>query len=323
MRPKALLRLLNSVENQTLYPNEIIIVDGSVDKVSKAILEENHFKNLSYFLVEENDRGLTRQRNFGISKVCENSEIVCFLDDDTVLNQNYFQELMSIFRDRKDITGVGGIALNENRWKEKELGQIYNPLNYYELDDFVYPEGLRNKVRNYLGLNSYLPSNCMPEFSHGRTSGYPINGKIYEVDLLIGMSMSFRQNVFNHINFSSYFEGYGLYEDADFSIRAQRYGKNVIGTKVQLQHFHDPSGRPNTFKYGKMVIRNGWYVWRLKYPKPSLKSGFKWHAVHFVLMCIRFINVLTTKKSKEAFLDGLGRFVGWWQLLFDKPKVES
>jgi GT2 family glycosyltransferase len=160
----------------------------------------------------------------------------------------------------------------------------------------------------------------MPEFSHGKTCGFPLNAKIYKVDLLIGMSFAFRKKVFDSIRFSSYFEGYGLYEDADFSIRALQFGNNVINTKVQLNHYHDPSGRPNQYQYGKMVVRNGWYVWRTKNPTPNSTAFLKWHAITLLLTFIRYSNIITTNKKNEAFTEAFGRTIGWWSLFFSKPK---
>jgi GT2 family glycosyltransferase len=147
-----------------------------------------------------------------------------------------------------------------------------------------------------------------------------LTGRIYEVDLLIGMSFAFRKRVFDSLRFSTYFEGYGLYEDADFSIRALQFGKNVINTKVQLNHYHHPSGRPNSYKYGKMVVRNGWYVWRTKNPKPTFMHQLKWHTITLLLTGIRFSNMLTGSSKKEAFTEAVGRIVGWWSLWFNKPK---
>ncbi len=322
MRPKPLLDLLKSVSTQTLYPNEILIVDGSTNEETQQILAANTFPNLHYFLVDANHRGLTKQRNFGVSKVNSTSEVVCFLDDDTILEPNYFEEIIDAFQSDSAVVGVGGIAINENFWKKKDNTINYNLKRFFEFEGYVYPEGLRNIVRNYLGLQSNLPPGRMPEYSHGKTCGFPITGKVYEVDLLIGMSFSFKKSVFDHIGFSTYFEGYGLYEDADFSIRAQKYGKNVITTKAQLSHYHNPSGRPNQYRYGKMVVRNGWYVWRLKYPKPSMVAKFKWNAITLVLAFIRGINMLTTSKRKEAFAEFLGRMVGWFSLILNKPKIQ-
>jgi len=160
----------------------------------------------------------------------------------------------------------------------------------------------------------------MPGYSHGRTCGFPMTGKIYDVDLLIGMSMSFKKVVFKNIKFSKFFEGYGLYEDADFSLRALKFGKNVINTKVRLSHFHDQSGRPNRYQYGKMVVRNGWYVWRIKNPTPNIKDRFKWNSITILLTLIRYSNIISGSNRKAALTEALGRTIGWWSLLFTKPK---
>jgi GT2 family glycosyltransferase len=315
--------LLQSVQRQTVYPDEILIIDGSTNNETELILKENQFENLNYSLVPKEHRGLTKQRNYGIVRVNNEMEIVCFLDDDTVLEKNYFEELVNTFKRNDTIGGVGGVAINEDNWKPIESDKKYNKNKYFQFDGFVYKEGQRNVVRNYLGLQSNLAPGKMPAYSHGRTCGFPLNDKTYEVDLLIGMSMAFRRNVVKQIQFSSYFEGYGLYEDADFSIRALKFGKNVINTKVQLSHYHNPSGRPNQYQYGKMVVRNGWYVWRVKNPKPSFKDQFKWHSITILLTIIRFSNTFTSNKRAAAFTEAVGRSLGWWSLLISKPRNKS
>jgi GT2 family glycosyltransferase len=319
MRPKPLLKLLQSVKEQTLYPNEIIIVDGSVNQETKEMLGQNSFEHLNYFLVSEKDRGLTRQRNYGISRVGKEMDIVCFLDDDTVLEPDYFEEILKSFQENEGVVGVGGVAINENRWIERNPEIVYDKHRFYIFEDYVYPEGIRNVLRNYLGLQSNLVPGKMPAYSHGRTCGFPLNGKTYEVDLLIGMSFSFRRIVFENIKFATFFEGYGLYEDADYSIRASDFGKNVINTAAKLSHEHNPSGRPNQYQYGKMVVRNGYYVWRVKNPDPTFNAKFKWHAITLLLMAIRFTNTFTTKKPKEAFTEALGRKMGWLSLFWNRP----
>ena len=51
MRPKPLLQLLQSVQWQILYPDEILIIDGSTNLETEIILKENHFQSLHYFAV--------------------------------------------------------------------------------------------------------------------------------------------------------------------------------------------------------------------------------------------------------------------------------
>jgi len=67
MRPKPLLELLlpkafGTVQGQTLYPDEILIIDGSTNTETELVLKENQFRNLHYFAVPPEHRGLTKQK---------------------------------------------------------------------------------------------------------------------------------------------------------------------------------------------------------------------------------------------------------------------
>ena len=318
-RSQPLLKLLLSVQHQTLYPNEILIVDGSPDDFTKEMLTQNSFQNLKYFKVDENDRGLTKQRNYGIARVEEASEVVCFLDDDTVLESNYFEEIIKTYSLFPKALGVGGYITNETNWTKTTL-DYQAKVNEFFYDGWKRKDGSRFVWRKKLGLDSNRPPGCLPEFSHGRSIGFlPPSGKIYEVEQLMGGVSSFRKAVFKEFQFSTYFEGYGLYEDADFTLRLSKVGKLYINTNAQLGHYHDASGRPNQYDYGKMVVRNGYYVWRVKYPNPSFKAKIKWHLITLILTAIRFTNVATTSKRKEALTETLGRISGWFTLFFNPP----
>jgi len=311
---------LQSVQEQTIYPNEILIIDGSENNETETILKQNPFENVNYFLVSSQDRGLTRQRNFGIERVVIESEIVCFLDDDTVLEHNYFEEIIKTYAKFPEALGVGGYIINEDSWEK--IGEDYVPkIHEFYYDGWKKADGSRFVLRKKLGLDSNVKPGFLPEFSHGRSIGFiPPSGKIYEVEQLMGGVSSFRKSVFTSFQFSTYFKGYGLYEDADFTLRLSKTGKLYINTNARLSHYHDPSGRPNQYRYGKMVVRNGWYVWRIKNEKPTLNARIKWHSITLLLTVIRFINIFTTTKREEAFTEALGRTVGWFSLFFRKPK---
>ncbi|MBT8303393.1 MAG: glycosyltransferase [Bacteroidia bacterium] len=321
MRPKALTDLLNSVNEQTKYPDEIIIVDGSLNEETKNVISNAKYSNLHYFLVEEKDRGLTKQRNFGIN--IASKDILCFLDDDIVLTPNYFEELIGTYREFPNATGIGGYIIGDIEWKELKQGEKAMK-NEFQYDNFIRKLGSRNSLRKKLGLLSNRPPGEMPEFSNGLSISFlPPSNKVYKVDYFMGGVSSFKKSLFDDINFSEYFEGYGLYEDADFCLRASKKGDLYVNTRAQLYHYHDDSGRPNKFDYGKMVIRNGWYVWRIKFPNPSLLARIKWHTIALLLTLIKFSNIISTAKKKESFTEGLGRVTGWFSLLFNKPKLKT
>lgn len=319
MRPKPLLNLLKSVEKQTSYPNEILIIDGSTNVKTEQILEEHNFRALKYFKVDENQKGLTKQRNYGIELVDKTSEVICFLDDDIILKDNYFTELLRTYKLNLDALAVGGYIDNNNIWEKKNGATNKNKFSY---DGWERNEPSRFKLRRVFGLLPDTNPGFVPTFAHGRSVGFlPPSGKVYHVEQIMGGASSYRSEVFRNVTFSTYFEGYGLYEDVDFSLRLAKKGKLYVNTNAQLFHYHDHSGRPNKYQYGKMVIRNGWYVWRVKYPTPVLKARIKWHATSFLLTMIRITNVFNTEKKKEAFTESLGRIVGWISLIFNKPKV--
>ncbi len=320
MRPNPLLKLLQSVKTQTLVPNEIIVVDASVNLETKELLDQYSFENLHYYLVTEKDRGLTRQRNYGINRVGKEIDIVCFLDDDTVLEPDYFEQLLQTFEIYPEVLGVGGYINNEIAWEKVNKNEVPN-INEFSYDGWKRKDGSRFVLRKKLGLDSDCPPGFSPSFSHGRSVGFlPPSGKTYEVEQVMGGVAAFRKSVFETFQFSTYFEGYGLYEDADFSLRVAKTGKLYVNTAAKLSHFHNPSGRPNQYQYGKMVVRNGYYVWRIKNPNPTFKAKLKWHAITLLLMAIRFTNTFTTNKPKEAFTEALGRKMGWLSLFWSVPK---
>tara|TARA_R110002072_G_scaffold29572_2_gene93323 strand:+ start:555 stop:1520 length:966 start_codon:yes stop_codon:yes gene_type:complete len=319
MRREPLLKLLLSINGQTLYPNEILIIDGSIIDETKILLENNKFYNLKYVKVEPDERGLTKQRNLGVSLVSEPSEVVCFLDDDIILTPDYFENLIGTYEKHPDALAVGGYITNEVEWKKATKSN--NPSKFY-FDEWERSEPSRFKLRRKFGLQPDAPPGFLPTFAHGRSIGFlPPSGKIYSVEQIMGGVSSYKKAIFDTLSFSANFEGYGLYEDADFSLRIAKLGKLYVNTNARLSHHHDASGRPNKFKYGKMVVRNGWYVWRVKYSNPSFKSRIKWNLTVLLLTTIRFLNVLTTNHRKEAFTEALGRIVGWLSLLFNKPKI--
>ena len=323
MRPDAVCTLLDSVVEQTMLPHEILIVDASTNNLTElAIKEKKYSLPIRYILVPPEHRGLTRQRNYGVACVEELCDCIAFLDDDTVLLKDYFERLVEPFTDSETV-GVGGYILDHkepNVWRVLTKGE-QQKTDEYVFDGWVKKESSRYRFRRKIGLMPNTPPCIMPEYSNGRSVGsFPPSGKVYAAEYFMGGVSMYRKSLFSKIRFSPYFEGYGLYEDLDFTLRASFIGKEYVHTGARLYHYHNPAGRPNKYKYGKMVIRNGWYVWRLKYPKPRIKAKLKWYAIQTLQAIIRYGNVINTRDRWGALSEAWGRTVGLLSVMFYPPK---
>lgn len=305
--------------NQELAPNEIIIVDGSQDNETQAMILDESMLEVRYFRVNQEHKGLTNQRNYGLQQINEMAEVICFLDDDVVLSADYFLQLINTYKLHPEALGVGGYITNNITWQK--VSQDFKPkFNQFYFDGYVRADSLRFIIRKFLGLSPDRPPGFLPEFSHGRSLSFlPPSQKIYAVEILMGGVSSFKKAVFETHQFSKFFKGYGLYEDAEFCLRVSKNGPLYLNTKAQLEHHHHPSGRPNFYLYGKMVVTNGWYVWRVKNDQPSIIAKTKWHSITLLLMLLRGLNVFG-KNKKGALAEFFGRLVAYLTLWLKKPK---
>ena len=111
-RPNDIMRLLRNLNHQNKKPDEVIIVDASDTDKTKQIIESNKkcfAYPLSYY---GHAKGLTRQRNFGISKA--HYEIIGFTDDDSLFEPDYLARIVGIFENDKaeEIGGASGITFD-------------------------------------------------------------------------------------------------------------------------------------------------------------------------------------------------------------------
>ena len=84
-RPETVSRLLESLQKQSVHPQEIIIVDAGRGKIPDY---EKAFPGLNIILKHTSPPGLTRQRNIGLGMLSERTDLVCFLDDDIVFPES-------------------------------------------------------------------------------------------------------------------------------------------------------------------------------------------------------------------------------------------
>lgn len=320
-RPQALARLLDAVARQTRRPDEVLVVDGSPDAASEHAIAHHLAPpaHSRYLRVAPEARGLTRQRNLGI--VHTQARLVAFLDDDTVPEVDYFAQILAAFEQHPDAVGIGGY-LTGTAWQRgaEPAGDSHA---HYRHGAWTRAEALRWRLRRRLGLDSPLPPGWMPPSGHARSLGYlPPDGRVYRVEFLMGGAATWRRSLLEKRAFSHLFDGYGLYEDLDFSLRTRGLGALYLCTRARLAHLHEPVGRPRPLRYGRMVTRNGWRVWRTRWPKPALGDRCRWWMTTLLLAACRLGGGIRGPHRLQALAETAGRLAGAAEVLVQPPSRE-
>ncbi|MEA3314362.1 MAG: glycosyltransferase family A protein [Campylobacterota bacterium] len=131
-------KTINSVLNQTIQPNEIIVVDdGSCDN-TKDILEEFISKSQIIYIYQEN-KGVSSARNIGIKNA--KYEWITFLDSDDIWELDKLEKQIDFHNKNKDIffSYTGELWLFNNKIiKQKEHQE--------KRDGFCFEEHLENTL---------------------------------------------------------------------------------------------------------------------------------------------------------------------------------
>lgn len=237
-RKEDLEAFIDSLNKQTEIPSEFIIVDASF--VSYEHSYENRFDldNCKFIYIHIPDsRGLTYQRNMGVK--ASSSEILCFFDDDTILDENYIKILKESFANN-EIIGFTGNIINEER--KNPILDFYNKL--FLLTEFNNGDGRFKRSFFY----------NMP-FSDSENEKF--------VEFTPGCCMAFlRDKLIEAGSFDEDLIGYSIMEDGDVSYRVSRLGKILYRKDAKIIHNKSKNERLNKKDYFSMLLKNHKYFYR-------------------------------------------------------------
>ncbi len=112
-----IVRVLQTIENQTYLPDEVVIVDGgSKDKTIDNIKQYQKNSKLNIVLVISPVRNLGHQRNLAV-KTAKNN-IVLHIDAGTLPDKHYAANMIGPFAEYENIDLVGGISfpIVDSKW---------------------------------------------------------------------------------------------------------------------------------------------------------------------------------------------------------------
>jgi len=236
-RPHDLRKMLSSLQNQTMAPTEIIVVDASSDPV-ESILKE--FPILPFRYLRHLKPSAAAQRNAGIQACSPGATLIGFADDDIVFEPGAFEHLLRFWHSAPSDT----------------LGASFNLKNYPQRG----PSFLKHsKISEALGLYSPRPGSVSKS---GWQTVIPGLAQDQFVDWLPTTAVTFRREAFQLSLFDDFYESYSYLEDLDLSYTVGRSGRLAVVAEAGFHHFPSPSGRVTPYQFGRYEVRNRLYFVR-------------------------------------------------------------
>lgn len=286
-RPDLLRRLLANLEEVTLRPDVVIIVDSS--DAGKYDELKSDFLGVHHIMTEYKSAAI--QRNIGLDYLVDCKEefdirFISFLDDDVLVPSDYFELVLRGLTETKDCVGLSGIAKNPDDTRTR--------INRSQLTDWF-------GITGNPGSLTVAAVNISPV---GLT-------KLSEVDWLIGCS-TWKASIFHNLRFEPDFYGQSIFEDVIMSARARKLGKLICDPSIILQHDLATEGRPKIKVHYSNWVTNRFRMF--SYDIPNI-SKYKFWLLIFILLANSALLAPFSFRNRDKFL---GLALGARQLLIQR-----
>jgi len=162
-REEHLKNCLSSLLIQTKKPLEILIIDNSDNLYSKKVVnlfeEQFKLKNILIYNFKNSINSGALARNLGALKA--KGDLIAFLDDDVLLDSNYYEEIEKVFLKYPDALGVHGYnkLINEayQKMKNSFLESLLDKFMKFFMISSYYEEG-KSRVLPSLCVTSPIPT---------------------------------------------------------------------------------------------------------------------------------------------------------------------
>jgi GT2 family glycosyltransferase len=294
LRPDELRNCIESINDQSYLPAEIIVIDNgasindSAEKISK---ELNGIVPVHYF--QNSINSLPVARNMGVAQSKEN--YVLLVDDDVRLASNYIENIIEIFQKNEEVVGIQGYIAQDRRPITREL--LHRIFGHYYLE--------KNNCRVLQSISTTYPSELT---------------KTSKCEWISGSNQLYRREVLEEILWDENLMKYADGEDLDHSYRVyKRYpGKLLITPYASVYHSEAILGR--TIKKELIVMREvyGWYLNNKLFPfSLSAKMIFLWSRVGRLIFSL----LILIKKRDGDSLNSL-KYLVWAYYFVWKNRIK-
>jgi glycosyltransferase involved in cell wall biosynthesis len=236
--PEALSIVLESVKNQSVLPNEIIIADDGSRDETKVVIDNFRVKNnfiIHHIWQEDNGFRLSEIRNKAIAKA--QFDYIIQIDGDVILNYNFIKNHIQFSKKNRFISGSRVLL-------SKKTSQLALEKKFIKFN--LFSKKIRNRIKAF-----YFP--FINWFIKSKTT--PIEKLIFKVR---GCNMSFwRQDLLDVNGYDEQFKTWGR-EDSELALRLLRKGlhfKKINFAAIQYHLDHNEQDKDN-IETNNFILKN-------------------------------------------------------------------
>jgi glycosyltransferase involved in cell wall biosynthesis len=277
-RPDDLLKAVKSICEQIRMPNELIIIDQSDTYKAKKLICSfmNEYTNIHLiYIYDPKILGLVDAKR--VSVVHSTGNILCFLEDDVILEHNYFHEIEVGFLEKKEMIGCCGVITNLPKTS------ILRKWSYKIFHWGIFKDSrIDALVKSSRTSEIFIPS-----------------------EMLSGGISAWRRSVFDVISFDVS-NGFHMFEDIDFSTRVAKYfGPHLyINTRVRLAHFSSPLNREFFAARQRRKAKESFLYYKKRKDWPWASTSF------FCLLIGMLLEATSESIATHSFQSIFGFFLG-------------
>lgn len=253
-RRDELIACVKTIADQSILPDELVVVDGGELSVETDLLSAlGPTVGLVY---KQTTPGRTNQLNVGIRMA--RGDPVVFIDDDVLLEPDFHAELLQAFK-----TGgpkVGGV----------QASIVDDALH-------VWPARL---FKTIFLLSRHTKDSAAKMLPSGYYTSPARATQLREAQALRLCGVAFRRKVLQEFTFDESLQGYALKEDVDFSFRVSHEYRLLISPSARFRHLKTPTARMSVRKKYRMHVVNNYILFR----KNLGGSSWRWVAFYWAMV---------------------------------------
>lgn len=256
---------VESILRQLVLPAEVIVIDQSPDDEGRRQVQAlftdapgaiRQRVQLCY-IHDPGIAGAAVARNAGIER--STSEVLVFLDDDVILEPEFLERMLAVYRDYPSVDAVSGVVTN----------YVRPPLSSLALRTLFYRGPFDDeRQRIYWNADRLRDSDPIPARKFG-TGG-----------------MGIRRLSLGPVRFDSHLKGVPAGEDVDFCCRLGAACKLVIAPRSRYFHKRSPANRDRAH-WLQTEVHAAYYLY-LRNWRTGVKNRlcFAWLNVGFFAVCV-------------------------------------